>query len=77
MHILGLWISQAAVSILLVGGVSSCLSFQLPGGSGGDQDPGDTGNVLIPSESLNETGPSPEQGTGLGQQSGDPRASLN
>lgn len=77
MHILGLSISRAAVSILLVGGVSSCLSFQLLGGSGGDQDPGDVSNVLIPLQVLGKTGPSPEQGTGLGQQSGDHEASLN
>lgn len=48
-HILGLLISQAAVSILLVGGASSCLSFQLPGSSGGDQEPGGMDNALRPS----------------------------
>lgn len=56
---------------------SQLLSFQLPSGSGGDQDPGDVGNVLIPSESLNKSGPLPERGTGLGQQSGHLGASLN
>lgn len=45
-HILGLSISQAAVSILLVGGVNSYLSFQLPGSSGGDQEPSGVGNAL-------------------------------
>lgn len=45
-HILVLLISQAAVSIPLVGGVSSCLSFWMPGGSGGDRELGGAGNTL-------------------------------
>lgn len=45
-RILGLWISRAAVSILLVGGASPCLSFQLLGSSGGDQEPGGMAEAL-------------------------------
>lgn len=57
----------------------SQLLFVFPAapGSGGDQDPGDVDNVLIPSESPSESGPSPEPGTGQGQPSGDLGASLN
>lgn len=61
-HILGLWISRAAVSILLVGGVSCCLSSQLPGGSGGDQEPGTWDMCSSPLRVAGKTGPSPEQG---------------